>query len=272
MEPQGLTTRDGSRPLERSMRSLLRCAPAILALLPALPAQAGAVNLRWSACWGDGGTVNRQFACDTNSGSDLLVGSFSVPAPVTGVLTTVARVNLAFAGTSVPDWWQFRGTGACRSSGIGLSATPPAGATACADWADGGRDAVLVYRTGVFSANTAQLEVTSPVVPGAAFDLAPGHEYFAFTVILNHQKTVGAGPCAGCPLGACMGFMRVTLTRVSPAPDYLLSPSSSLDQVVTWQGGAGIAIPDFLGAGFTYCPGATPTRSSTWGAVKSLYR
>ncbi len=254
------------------MRSLLRCALAILALLPALPAHAGAVNLRWSACWGDGGTVNRQFACDTNSGSDLLVASFSVPAPVSGVLTMVGRVNLAFAGTSVPEWWQLRGTGACRSSGLGLSTAPPAGATSCADWADGNRDALLVYRPGFFSANTAQLEVTSPATPGAAFDLVPGQEYFAFTAIINHQKTVGTGSCAGCLLGACMGFMGVNLTRVAPDPDYLLSPSSSLDQVVTWQGGAGIAIPDFLGAGFIYCPGATPTRSSTWGAVKSLYR
>lgn len=52
---------------------------AALLALGIAPAHAGqGVNLRWSNCLGDGGTFNRNFACDTNAGSHVLVGSFEL--------------------------------------------------------------------------------------------------------------------------------------------------------------------------------------------------
>ena len=41
----------------------------------------------------------------------------------------------------------------------------------------------------------------------------------------------------------------------------LTNASTPGGNFVTWQGGGG-----------TNCPAATPTRNSTWGSVKSLYR
>jgi hypothetical protein len=106
-----------------------------------------------------------------------------------------------------------------------------------------------------------------------------GQEYFALTAIINHQKTVGTDACAGCDLGACIGFVGAKLMRSATVPhgylppgEVIILPAALVDQVVTWQGGAGIAIPNYLGAGWTYCPGATPARNRTWGAVKAIYR
>jgi hypothetical protein len=47
-----------------------------IALGVSSPASAGALNLRWNECWGDGGVQNRVFACDRNTGSEVLVASF----------------------------------------------------------------------------------------------------------------------------------------------------------------------------------------------------
>jgi len=38
------------------------------------------VNLRWSACFGDGGTQNKPFACNVNTGVQTLVASFELGA------------------------------------------------------------------------------------------------------------------------------------------------------------------------------------------------
>jgi hypothetical protein len=192
-----------------------------------------------------------------------------------------ARVNMAFAGSTLPAWWQFTGVGSCRPGSISSRNVPPATAVSCVDWADGTRDALLSYNTGSLGPNISQVVVVSPIAPSAPFDLVTGQEYFAFTAQINHAKTVGAGACAGCTLGGCMGFVGVKLIRTAPsaetpvAPpsgDVLIGPGPVSGQVVTWQGGAGIAIPNYGGAGWTYCPGATPARNRTWGDVKAIYR
>jgi hypothetical protein len=148
------------------------------------------------------------------------------------------------------------------------------------DWADGTRDGLLSYHPLSFGPNFSQIVVVSPSAPVAPFDLVAGQEYFAFTAQINHAKTVGAGACAGCTLGGCMGFVGVMLIRSAPGTempvsppsgDVLIGPGSLVGQTVTWQGGAGIAIPDYGGAGWSYCPGATPAPNRTWGDVKAIY-
>jgi len=242
-----------------------------LLVFAAASAHAGILNLRWNACLGDGGVANRNFACDTNSGSDVLVASFIPTTPVLGVDQMNATVNISFPGP-VPAWWQFRTSGSCRIGSLAVSTVPPATASACIDWADGGRDGLSTYTIGgPLGAASSQISVQSPLVASTPFDLVAGQEYFAFSATINHQKTVGAGACAGCVAGACMALVRVELHRAAPQFPTDLFPSP-YEQVTSWQGGAGIAVPNYGGTGFTICPGATPTRARTWGEVKSLYR
>ena len=80
----------------------------------------------------------------------------------------------------------------------------------------------------------------------------------------------GASSFSGALPGA-LGAVALDLLR-GAEPTVRLTPSAPGDQIVTWQGGSGVAIPNHLGAGFTCCPGATRTRASVWGALKSLYR
>jgi len=249
--------------------ALLACA------LAAAPALASQVNLRWDACWGDGGAVNRSFACDTNLGSERLVVSFVPPQAVPAVTSVISRVRFTFPGATIPAWWQFKSAGTCRSTSLTAVGAPPAGAISCLDWAGGaGLDAFVTYAPPAVITGTtsADLTVLSPFLPAGAFDLAAGREYAACVVMINHQKTVGTGACSGCDLGACAGVLGVDLVRESPLPVERLLPNHVQDQVVTWQGGSGVAIPDLGGAGYIYCPGATKARPSVWGALKALYR
>ena len=266
------------------MRPLLASAASLLVILAAGVAAAdgfqSGTRIRWNACYGDGGAINRDFACNTNTGSEQLVCTFTLSAPVDSVYQMDAIVRLAFAGGAVPPWWMFRTAGACRGTSLGASTAAPATASACIDWAEG-RDALLTYQPNSFAPYLSQIEVLTPFIGYAPYDLVAGQEYFVFSAIINHQKTVGTGSCAGCTLGGCMGFVAARLFRSAtgtympvpePSGDVLVGPIPGDGQAAMWQGGAGIAIPNYGGAGYTYCPGATPARNRTWGDVKALYR
>lgn len=238
--------------------------------LPALAA-AGQINLRWNACWGDGGIMNKLFACNTNAGTNTLVASFIPPQDVHQATSLDAAIDLAVAGGSVPDWWRFRASGSCRASSLNTSPAPPATAVACLDWASGaGFAAVTAYTVGFLGPSSAHISVSSLPVPSIPAELTGGQEYFAFSLLINNLKTVGTGACAGCDLGACIGLKAIQLNVSSPVGTVTLFPSASDDRLATWQGGAGVVFEKF--AGYIICPLATPTRNSTWSAVKSLYR
>src|SRR5512144_434139 len=101
------------------MRALLfACSLLVLA---AANASASGTHIRWDQCYGDGGVENRNFACDTNAGSEQLVCSFTLTDPIPGVWQIDGFVNLAFAGSTIPAWWQFKSTGSCRISSLIVS-------------------------------------------------------------------------------------------------------------------------------------------------------
>ena len=96
-----------------------------LALLPALPPSATAVglNLRWNAC-GAEGVSSLAFACNTNTGSDRLVGSYVAPNGITQLMGTEMILFATFSGTGVPSWWQMKNAGTCRQTALTLQTTP----------------------------------------------------------------------------------------------------------------------------------------------------
>ena len=79
-------------------------------------------------------------------------------------------------------------------------------------------------------------------------------EYEYFKVVISHAKTVGAGSCGGCSDGATLYLASVKLDQHTGVGDYTYTQPLGR-AYVTWQGGSPV-----------------PTRKSTWGAVKSLYR
>ena len=92
----------------------------LLAAIAGMPSRCGAagIGLRWGSCEG---ASNRNFACDPNTGSEVLVVSFS-PATEIDALTGVAALGrIAAADGSVPPWWQMVNRGSCRYSSLSTS-------------------------------------------------------------------------------------------------------------------------------------------------------
>ena len=242
-----------------------------VACLLATPAHAGVgMALRWDRCAGDAGVVNKNFACDVNTGSEALVGSFmlSVPSPGTAGLEIV--LTLASASPTVPAWWQFRNAGTCRTSSLGMALMAPPNAVHCADWAPlgdaaGGIGAYTNY-SGTLNPNMMRLLAVAAVPSTNLSDLVTDQEYFAFQFNLNHAKTTGTGACGGCTTPMCLLLQKIDV--VTPTTHQALSTwwMSPDDLFATWQGGAGVTTT--LGSG---CPLATPTRNATWSGVKALY-
>lgn len=248
-----------------TMRTLL--ATAALMLLAAATSRAAPLHLRWDACLGDGGAVNRTFACDTNEGRETLVGSFVLADDMKQVSGAEVMLDVVVAGDALPAWWQFKTSGACRLSALTWSTDAPANAEHCVDWASGQAVGGLAgYKAGVFGASSARVVGVSAVPYNGLSELKANTEYFAFVLALHHTNTVGKGACAGCRLGACIALRSIKLTTPVVANDRLLAPApgdtnATADRRVTWQGGAGVVIPpgrEQLDCSFSYRDRATP--------------
>ena len=248
------------------MRRLLGI--AILLIIFATAAHAGeGVNLRWSSCFGDGGTVNRDFACDTNAGTNVLVGSFELGTPLAQVSGNDMTLWLRFGSLGLPAWWAFTKEGFCRQASLAMDTSLPPAALNCVDWAGGGSaGGIGDYRINLDGFGTARVFMAIAVPASGLADLEAGQEYFSFKLTIDNAKTVGNPSCGGCAIPVCM-FLFITLkTPVAANDRHLTTPANGTDSMyAAWQGGQ-TSPPNT-----SSCPLATPTRRETWGAVKSLY-
>jgi len=228
------------------------------------------VNLRWYPCLGDGGTQNRTFACDSNSGTEVLLASF---VPATGMAHVIGLefvLDLASASAALPPWWDVVSANSCRRLSL-FARTDNSTSVNCPAWSAGDGTALVgSYVIGARGPNTARITGVSGIpLPAPGYDLLSAQEYSAFQLLLRRDMTVGAGSCAGCEVPVCIVFSGLKLLAQLPnGSQSLTGPTNLTDSdFVTWQGGG---VPDV--GGVTGCPAATPARPSTWGSVKALYR
>jgi|SwirhirootsSR2_FD_contig_51_4425347_length_815_multi_9_in_0_out_0_1 hypothetical protein len=248
----------------------------LLLALTAASASAAGVGLRWGACFGDAGPINKNFACNTNSGTNVLTCSFQTGEDILASSGQEVVIDIASAGATLPAWWAFKNAGTCRIGALGLNTVPTAGPV-CIDWAVNGpaTAGIGAYDIGARSPNTARIKIANAVQASALADIFAGQEYFSMNVTITNQKTVGTGSCAGCTTPVCIVFNSIKLTTQVAANDRTVSgPMNGTDaDFATWQGGAGITVPPTPGnPGGSGCGGATPTQNKTWSQVKSLYR
>ena len=251
----------------RPTRSLL-----LLTALLACSSQAHAaqgLSLRWDSCLIDGGVQNKSFACDVNTGAEVLAGSFKLGADMGQVSGNEIAVDLASAGAALPAWWSFKNTGTCRQSAMTINFVTGALEQDCPDWGAG----VIVgglaaYNIGVKGANTARITAAAAVPPDQLQLLSAGQEYLSFNLVINHSKTVGAGSCAGCSTPVCLVLLSINITTPVLANNRVITgPMNGNDSDwATWQGGGGVVV-----GGNSGCPRALPTERRSWGAVKALY-
>lgn len=274
-------------PSKRASRRFLPlfAAPLIALALACGPASAqtpppGSISLRWDNCRSDGGVAAKTFACDTNSGSEVLVISAYPPVDVSQLNGVETSITVWSTAASTPSWWTFV-SGGCRGTiGMNASFTPPATSTTCLDaWlgqAAGGYDFQLNYN----SPNNSLLRTVGAIA--GTTSVPANTEVYVSTVVFRHTKSVGAGACTGCAVPACIGLNSVRLTEPAGVGDYTMIqplPGTTSD-VVGWQMDASMPenIFPYHGTGvwekdFLSCSAAvTPARRPTWGAIHSLYR
>ena len=243
----------------------------LLLAMSASVAAASGVGIRWNNCLSDAGTQNRNFACNSNTGSNTLVGTFQLDgAGLLQVSGNEVVVDLASSTTPLPQWWQFKNAGTCRTTALSMNFTIPSSALNCADWAQAqAAGGIGAYNIGARGPNTARVVAAIAVPSTALQDLSGGQEYFSFNLVVSNIKTVGAtGSCTGCSTPVCIVFNSINLTTPILQNNIKLSgPSNGTDaDFCTWQGGAGVIV-----GGTPGCGAATPTHNATWGAVKALY-
>ncbi|MBI5709332.1 MAG: hypothetical protein HZC42_03385 [Candidatus Eisenbacteria bacterium] len=241
-------------------RSLLFCA-ALLAI-PAAPAAAGGINLTWgTGCWPDNPSVNRTFACDTDSGSSSFTGSFATSTDHPHFVGIEVIVDLqsttSWGGGVLPPWWQFFNTGSCRQTSLTVSADFTAAPGACGDpWGGLAQGGIAAYQTATTapasgSPNAARLKLAFALAYPSP--LTAEIEYYGFRVTLNHAKTVGGARCPGCNAGVTIWLLSIKAAEDTGPLEVLTSPLNNSS--ITWQGGMTV-----------------PARNVTWGRVKGLYR
>lgn len=250
-------------------RRLLGLSVAAAMLLGASSALAGGVNLAWLNCLGDGGVQNRTFACNSNTGTNLLVTSFILDADLADVSGNELVLDVLSTSDPVPAWWEFRLPVNCRSASLGTNFVFTD--NICLDWAAGQATGGVGSYSGdagpggwtidpTVLTRHRRLKIAMAVPPTALGALVANQEYYSTNITINNAKTVGTGACAGCTDPVCIVFNSIKVTTPVPANDVTLgAPNTPGSNIVTWQA----AVAD--------CQ-LVPTRNTTWGAVKSMYR
>jgi len=246
-------------------------------LVPGLAHAGQGVNLRWQHCFGDGGTQNRTFACNTNTaGFQAMTGSFELASDMANVIGTEIVLQLAADSPTLPPWWQFRNAGSCRPLALIASMAVNPTDVICLDWSSATMSGGLAaYCTVDFPCpgpppgpNSAVIKVVNAVPPDFAAALTGGVEYFDFALNLANVKTVGPDACAGCNVPVCIVLNSIdVVARDNVEHRFISGPTAPGSNFATWQGGGSPSV-----GGITGCPAATPARRSTWGSLKSLYR
>ena len=246
------------------------CLATLFLVAPSPARAAQGVSLAWNHCLAQGtGVQNKQFACDVNTGAHVLVGAFTLSSAMPGVNGAEMVLQLGSAGPSLPAWWQLFFAGSCRQASLTANGNADPADVACPKW---GGDQLFVglatYCTSTgtcvdrpSATNQARIKIIEAVPTEFATPLVGSQEYFSFNLVIGNAKTVGTDACAGCETPVCIVFNSINVVAGPIVNRFISTPSSPGSNFVTWQGGAG-----------TNCPAATPTRNSTWGGVKSLYR
>lgn len=261
------------------MKKTLLMAGLLLALTASMASAVG-IDLNWNNCLF--GAPNRAAdmapVCDdpdpavTNGQVFTMYGSVRTGVNIPGVIAWGADIDVQTAAAVLDPWWQL-GAGECREGSIGYTFNGFTNSTSCnktlmvtspaplgiANWASGqGGPNRAHYGIGV-------VRTTGVTVLGAT-------KYQLFAASIDSRFTMAdpnspADPvCAGCQDAACivLNHVEVDVPVAQQPPDgknNYFAPE--IANWVTWNGG-GVS-----GGG---CPGATPTRTATWGRVKSLYR
>lgn len=222
----------------------------------------GSVSLAFDDC-GAAGVPARTFACNSNSGSEVLYVSFRPPSGLTDVFGLDVDVMVGTIDLAVlPDWWSFLPTVGCRRTALSVSGSFAGTSGACEDpW--GGQafgttvvSSVPMLPDGLLRRERIRVQMRIP--NAAATSLDPAVEYYGVRISIAHAKTVGTGACSGCSAPMCLALGPASLVHRPANPGNVALVQTDRHAVV-WNGTSS-------------CDRLVPARNRTWGMLKSLYR
>lgn len=248
---------------------------ALLLLTFARPGAASSLHLSWNACLDDGGVENITFPCNQPGTPVVLYASFELSQPAE-VLALNFRLNFFVDDVTMPPFWDFQtpySSGGCNPGLAVLSDSPNACPSAIAPLSGGNVVYSYVIIDGYVApgapnpasptegriVGTLYQDLTTPI------DLAAGQTYFAYALEFYPDAAIEAGgSCAGCstPVNLLQPNLERSVLRSRVTFDLAAGGTYSIypdHTCVTANGGFGVCLP-------------TPTRRSTWGLLKSLYR
>jgi hypothetical protein len=232
----------------------------------AQPLRAAGVNFSWDACTSEGGVQNKTFACDTNTGTRIMYGSFVLAADQQNFVGVEIKVDISAQADSLPSWWQFYNSGACRATALSVAfdfSSDPA--TSCTDpWIGQGVGGLGAYHTfwttpqvSSGNRNEAQVVIAAAVPSTIPQQLTAGAEYYCFKLMLASTRTTGANACGGCTTPVCVALSEVNAVQNDGNHEALTQPVAA--SILTWQSAES-------------CPGANAAQNITWGQIRSVLR
>ncbi len=204
------------------------------------------LHLDWDGCT-PAATSNRDFACDRNTGVDVLTASYTAEALAAEPPTTFT-FKIVFLGGSgqTPSWWQTT-SGGCRQGSLTFDEILP-GSGPCIQLPSTNFLTTQQGRIGGLEVN-GWIFLSQQPPPGA---LVPDETYFLFSMNLAHANSTGADSCEGCSEPMVVYFDQFKIITATLGLEYTYTATAS--PLARWQGTL------------------VPTRNTTWGRIKSQYR
>ena len=235
------------------MKKLLLISGVLLAFCASSAMANGQIHLGLNDCSGSA-VINN--ACTANSGSLILVGSFVSDQASSQVIAVESIVDIA-QGSTLSDWWRVDPAG-CRAGRI--TASFAFATTACNDLFGGaalGGLGVLYpsTATGLIPTNSERVDIYCAVDATTPLTIDTATENTIFNMAISRVGTLGSGACGGCGSPTSLYLNDVAIGQEPGSPTFHESGDGN-GQSCSYNGGNT----------------ATPAKSTSWGAIKSLYR
>ena len=235
------------------MKKLLLISGVLLAFTASLASANGQIHLAVGDC---GGPSTLSNPCNQNSGSFVLLGSFVSDFASNQVIGVESIVDVAQAST-LSAWWRTDAAG-CRAGRI--SSDFSLGSSACFDLfagaASGGQGVSYPGTAStLIPANSERFDIFCAVDAATPLTIDTSTENAIFHFNISRIGTLGPTACGGCavPTNICLNDV---LVAQEPGHGDVHESGDGNGQCVSYNGGNT----------------PTPTKSSSWGSIKTLYR
>ena len=228
---------------------------------------AGNVEMAWGNCRAAGGSTIRTFACDANTGYNVILCTVTTARPSQQIVGLAGEIFLLADSPELPAWWQLVNPASCRPSALaaGFDFSSIESDSCYNLWSGpgSGTGGVAAYQTVMTfppvpggHANSARIRVGAAATTASPAD--SGQRYLCFSLRLSNTKTVGNDVCSGCSVPVCIRAATVRLYNQDGSVDVLTGSTS--DSEVHWQEGepGPCAWPRDLGM--------------LWGRTRGLFR